>query len=267
MSDKNKEGNWLQGIQPDSNIKIRLFCFSYAGGGASTFLRWRAHFPKHIDLCAVQQPGREDRNAETPINDLALLIAKIADAIAPHINVPYAFFGHCNGALIAFELTRELRRRGLQAPKHIFVSSFRSPDLKNSNQSLHDLPKTRFISNLKAYGGMPEEILNNEEIIDSMMPTLRADFSLHETYRYLEEERLDSPMTILGGLQDNVVRRSELQGWKDKTQKTAKVKLFPGGHFFIDTHRQFLLKAIKDELEGIIENETCPKEIKNVEII
>lgn len=252
MSDDKMARSWLQGIQPDSKVDMRLFCFSYAGGGASTYLRWRAHFPKNIDICAVQQPGREGRIAEQPISDLPTLISHIADAITPHIKIPYAFFGHCNGALVAFELARELRRRNKILPQHMFISSFRSPDLRNSKSVLHDLPQSKFIAHLKTYGGMPEEILNNEHMMDSLMHTLRADFSLHENYEYHEEESLDCPLTILGGLQDSIVTRKELVGWRDKTLKSAKINIFPGGHFFIDTHRKFLLKMINDELASII---------------
>ncbi len=243
---------WLKGIQPDSKVTMRLFCFSYAGGGASTYLRWRPHITNSIDICALQPPGREDRISEQPISDLSTLISHIADVITPHTKIPYAFFGHCNGALVSFELAREMRRRNIMPPQHMFVSSFRSPGRRNTNRVLHDLPQSTFLDHLRAYGGMPEEILNNDQLMDSLMPTIRADFSLHENYAYREEKSLDCPFTILGGLQDSIVNRKELSGWRDKTRNSAKISMFPGGHFFIDTHREYLLKMINDELLSIV---------------
>lgn len=251
MSHNRNAEAWFKGLQLDSDVALRLFCFSYAGGGASTYLRWRPHFPKYVDICAVQPPGREDRISETPINDIPTLVKAIADAITPFVRIPFAFFGHCNGALIAFELARELRRRQNVLPKHMFVSSFRSPELTNSNRVLHSLPRSEFVTHLKTYGGMPEEILGNDNIVTSLMPTLRADFQLHENYEYIEEEKLDCPITIFGGLQDKIVTRKELSGWRNKTSTSSIVKLFPGGHFFLDTHRKYLLKVINNELKNI----------------
>ena len=247
----NKITPWLHGMQKDSDVDFRLFCFSYAGGGASTYLRWRAHISKSTDICAVQPPGREGRISESPISDLKILISNIADVITPHTNIPYAFFGHCNGALISYELFRELRRRGVTLPEHMFISSFRSPERVNINKVLNDLPESEFLSLLRTYGGIPDSILNDKEIIQSLMPTLRADFSLHENYRYTEEEKINCPLTIYGGLKDNIVPRKELVGWRDMTSAGAKIKLFPGGHFFIDSHTKSVVKSINSELQSM----------------
>ncbi len=246
--------SWLKGIQPDSKVTMRVFCFSYAGGGASTYLRWRPHIANHIDICAVQPPGREDRIAEKPISDLSILVSNIADVITPHIKIPYAFFGHCNGALVAFKLAREMRRRKEMLPQYMFVSNFRAPGLKNASRVLRDLPQSELISHLMTYGGIPKEILRNEQLLALLIPTIHADFSLLENYEYCEDVSLDCPLTIFGGLRDNIVSRKELSGWRDKTINSAKINLFPGGHFFIDTYRKYLLKVINDGLVEITEN-------------
>jgi len=255
MTNSEKSNLWLKGLDMDKSTKLRIFCFPYAGAGAAAFRQWQDHFADNINVCALQMPGREDRVGEAPYTLLSDLVCDIADVICPLLGTPFVFFGHCNGALISFELARELSRRDLSMPEHMFVSGFRAPDLVNPNPLVHQMEANDLICELKRYEGLPTEVLYDEHIMSSLIPTLRADFSLQESYQYRDQQKLNCPMTIFGGLHDNVVARKQLMGWRSITQQQSSIRIFTGGHMFINTQRQILLQAIDNELSQILESE------------
>ena len=227
---------------------LRLFCFPYAGGGASVFRLWRVELSEVAEVCPVQLPGREARLSEPPLSHAAALVARLADGLAPFMDRPFAFFGHSVGALLAFELARELRRRRQRGPIHLFASAFRSPDRPNPNPPLHALPVADFLRELRAYDGTPQEVLDNALLMELLGPALRADFALHETYSYREEPALSCPLTVLGGRDDAKVSVDDLQGWQRMTAGGHEQRLFPGGHFYLHTARSELLAVVAHRL-------------------
>ena len=196
--------------------RVRLFCLPYAGGGASMFRDWPAALPRALDLRPVRLPGREDRLREPPHTSLPALVDEVAGAIGPLLDWRFALFGHSMGALVAFELAREVRRRGA-APQWLFVAGCRAPH-RLAPSGLSGLPDARFVSalNLK-YGGIPDAFLNAPELLEFFLPVVRADLSLVDSYCYQPEPPLDCPISGFGGIDDPNVGRDELRAWREHT--------------------------------------------------
>lgn len=227
---------------------LRLFCFPYAGGGATIFRTWPHGLPENLEICPVHLPGRGARSTERPFSDLRQLVRSLADDIAPYLGEPFAFFGHSMGALISFELARYLRRsRGLE-PSHLFVSGCRAPQVRNPEPPTYDLPEAEFIAELKRINGTPPEVFEYAELMQMVLPLLRADFSVCQTYSYLHEPPLSCPVTAFGGIQDRDVTREHLEGWGQQTTGRFRMNLLPGDHFFINTSQRQLLNRLGENL-------------------
>lgn len=239
--------SWLYAYRPMPQSRLRLFCFPYAGGGTALFRSWPDFLPAQIEVCPVQLPGRESRFRETPFTSLTALLEPLTQALLPYLDKPYAFFGHSMGALLSFELARALRRKYRSSPVHLFVSGFRAPQLPDTHPALHDLPRKEFIQELGRLQGTPEEVLNNADLLELIIPLLRADFSVCETYVYHSEEPLLCPISAFGGLEDHEVAPESLSAWQKQTYLTFKTHFLPGNHFFIQTAQQQLLTLLAED--------------------
>lgn len=239
---------WIVRYRPDAQARMRLFCFSYAGGGASVFRSWPDLLPPEVEVCGVQLPGHEHRLGEPAYTRLAPLVQALADAISPYLDRPFAFFGHSMGALVSFELTRQLRRTSDRHPVCLYLGAYRAPHLPNPNVKISQLPLEVFKVILRA-DGTPERILQNEELMQAMLPTLRADFELCETYEYKEEPPLRCPFALFGGSEDVRISAADLEAWRIHSNETCSLSLLPGSHFFLHSAQNLLLAAISRELE------------------
>lgn len=243
---------WTVLASRNPSARLRLFCFPYAGGGASIYAQWHRLLPPDVEVVAVQPPGRENRLMETPYADLLELAAKMHTELLPHFDRPFAFYGHSNGALMAFEVARALRRAGQRLPLRLLVGGRPAPHLPPREVPIHALPHDEFLAELRKLAGTPEEILQNAEIMELMMPLLRADFSLGETYRHLPEPPLPVPITAFGGVLDEEVSEEEVRGWGEHTSAKFRQVMLPGNHFFIHGNREQLLREITAELRGAL---------------
>lgn len=212
------------------------------------FRDWKEHLPEWIEVCAILLPGREDRLREPPIDNLANLIAQLAAAIRPHLDKPFAFFGHSMGAIVAFELARKLRADRVPNPAMLFLSGCGAPGAKTQRQPIHQLPDDAFIRELHRLQGTPEKVLRNQELMQLLMPALRADFALIERYEYANQSPLDCPIYAFGGREDVDVSEAALSGWRRETRSMFQTKFFPGDHFFLHSARPALLGAIREDL-------------------
>ncbi len=234
---------------------LRLFCFPYAGGGASLYRAWAELLPYNIDLRIVQLPGRENRLAEPPLTSVSTVVAEVASIMRPLLDRPFAFFGHSMGALLAFEVARALREREDLEPIQLFVSAFRAPQLPVQERPLmHNLDDAAFIDQLRRLNGTPPEVLQNSELLCLVLPTLRADMQICETYRYLAGAPLSCPISTFGGIQDHEVSRADLEGWREQTTASFVMRTLPGDHFFITSARPLLLQALTLDLTRLCQN-------------
>jgi medium-chain acyl-[acyl-carrier-protein] hydrolase len=215
--------------------KIRLYCFPFAGGAASVFRQWQPMVPAHVELRACQFPGRHDRMNEPAYTDATRLACQLADDLATEGDErPFAFFGHSMGGLIAFELARELLRRSARLPTVLAVSGRSAPQLAAHRTRLHLLPAEVLLDSLTAVGGMPREVRAVPELVELLLPTLRADLKLAETYRWTSDPSpLPCPIVVFGGAQDPLVESSGLGAWQDCSAEPVSVRIFPGDHFYL----------------------------------
>ncbi len=236
---------WFAYFQPNQAARLKLFCLPYAGGSASMFRLWPRSLPTSVEVIPVQYPGRESRIMEKPFDQVDLLVEALLTAIRPHLeDKPFAFFGHSLGGLTSFVLTRRLRQAGAPMPFHLFISGFRAPQLPDPNPPIYHLSDADFLNELRRLNGTPEAVLENKELIQLLLPTLRADFAAAETYQYTEEAPLGLPISAFGGLADPDVTEADVAAWQLQTSHQFRALMFPGDHFFLHSAKDVLLAAI-----------------------
>lgn len=240
---------WLSVFKPNPRASMRLFCFPYAGGTALIYRRWAQQVPSHMEVIAIQLPGRATRMHDPLVTKLTDLIEPLARAIEPFVNEPFAFFGHSMGALIAFEVARFFQREGWPLPLHMFVSGRSAPQLNREHAPLYNLPKNELLEEVQQLEGTPPEVLDNPELMELMLPILRADFSICDTYEYTEGAPLACPITALGGLQDHDISRRDVEAWREQTSDTFTLRMFAGNHFFIHSNETLLLNLLATQLD------------------
>jgi medium-chain acyl-[acyl-carrier-protein] hydrolase len=244
-----KPVGWVLRLRPDGVTRLRLFCFPYAGGAAGVYRSWPDDLPSDVEVCAVRLPGREARLSERPFETAERLVAEAADALAPLLDAPFAFFGHSMGALVAFELARELRRRGGPEPVRLVVSGARAPHRPNPDPPVRHLPDREFLEEVRVrYDGIPGAVLAHQELLDLLTPCLRADFTLVETYSYSVEAPLACPISCFGGHGDVRVSPEDLDAWGAQTSATFSLRMFEGGHFFLQSAEARVRQAVREEL-------------------
>jgi medium-chain acyl-[acyl-carrier-protein] hydrolase len=156
------------------------------------------------------------------------------------------------GGLVSFELARALRRQHGQGPVHLFVSGRGAPQIPSEEPPLHALPEPEFINELRRLNGTPGEVLEHEELMQLLLPILRADFAVCETYHYEPAPPLDCPITAFGGLQDEDVTLAQIAAWREQTRAAFSAHLLPGDHFFLHTAQSLLLQILSQELNQLL---------------
>ncbi len=236
--------------KPNSQANLRLLCFPYAGGSTLSFRTWSNSLPTTVEVCPIELPGRGTQISSVPFTQLEPLVQAIAQALLPHLNKPFAFFGHSMGALISFELARLLRKQNEREPLHLFVSGRRAPQIPSQEPPIHTLPEPAFLDKLRRLNGTPKAVLENVELMQMLLPTLRADFAVIETYVYATESPLNCPITAFGGLQDVEVNFDDLQAWRRQTNASFSLQMLPGDHFFLHSAQAMLLQSLAQQLQA-----------------
>ncbi len=166
--------------------------------------------------------------------------------------IPFAFFGHSLGALVSFELARQLRKQGCLGPQLLLVSSHRAPHIPDRDSHIYALPDSAFIEQLRRFNGTPESALQDQELMKLLLPLLRADLEIYETYTYTCEAPLDCTISALGGLDDWRVTREDLAAWKEQASGDFSLRMFAGDHFFLQTAPEAVLQAISQDLRRLL---------------
>ncbi len=229
--------------------RCRLFCFPYAGGASAIYRGWGELLPATIEVVAIELPGRASRFREPPCRRVEDVVAGAGPAMAPLLDRPFVLFGHSLGALVVFELARWLRREGMPAPRRLIASARGAPHLLDEKEPMTGLPDEDFVSRLRELNGTPEEALQHPELMRMLLPTLRADFEMVESYRVAPEAPLALPLSAWGGLADLEVSREDLEAWRSYTSGPFGVRMFPGDHFYLNHQRSTVLTAIAQDLE------------------
>lgn len=236
---------------------LRVFLFPFAGGDVNAYYNWNRYLPLGIELVYTKLPGRGMLFNEPAFNSIEPLVYHLCKAIKPFTSTPFVFFGHSMGALIAFELCLELRRQNLNQPQCLFLSALKAPQLMNQNvKQIHQLPDDELMQEIAKLGGIPKELLVDKELLEILLPTLRADMCLCETYKYRETEPLTIPLVIFGGSCDPLVSKEELEAWQTQSNNKVIINTYRGGHFYFMDGLQPFLNDFSHYLQMIQSNLT-----------
>lgn len=261
MKDSPSPAQWVRVAHPRTQAKLRLFCLSYGGGEASLFARWPRALPpdvqEQVELCAIELPGRAHRIYERPLYcNMSTLIEALVPptlALSPlyrYLDKPFAFFGVDLGGLISFELVRRLASVHQLTAAALCVAATRAPHLPASFhlKREQDLTDGCLLEHLRTSGGIPEELLINDQLMKFLWPKLHADSLLSATYRYVPGPPLSCPVTALGGKADPLVSPTDIAAWQTHTTGTFRFRLFDGGHFFVRDTTETTRKQILNDL-------------------
>jgi medium-chain acyl-[acyl-carrier-protein] hydrolase len=244
--------DWVVYPKPRPDAKLRLFCFPYAGVGASAFRGWADHADPTIEVCPIQTPGRENRLREQSISSMTELVPRVVEAVCPLLDVPYALYGHSLGARVALETARAVRKAGLRGPAHLFVGACGAPQLGWHHPSMRELTDRELLTEIhNRYGGTPSQIIEDPELWPFVVPALRADVTVLETYRYQPEPALTCPITAFYGIRDGMVTSASVGEWRHQTVGAFRCEEIDGNHFFTQPARQRLLEAIATVVEPL----------------
>lgn len=236
---------WFVCPQINPGAEARLFLFPYAGGGPAVFNQLVSGIPGAMEAWIAHYPGRGSRHAEAPIKQISTLAESLLLAMQPLFDKPFVFLGHSLGGLVAFELARHLRRNGLPQPQILFVSACGAPHLSDPQPPIYALPDGEFLQSVQRLNGIPSELLDQPELMQLLLPVVRADFEAIENYVHLPGELpLAVPIVAFGGLDDPRVSREHLEGWSLHTSSGFSSQYFPGDHFFLNTAREAVIAAM-----------------------
>ncbi|WEO93653.1 alpha/beta fold hydrolase [Streptomyces sp. FXJ1.172] len=239
---------WLRRFEPADNAGSRLVCFPHAGGSAAFYLPMARALAPAVDVLAVQYPGRQDRRAEPCIDDIPSLADHVARALAGSLDRPLALFGHSMGALIAFEVARRLQRDRPGQPAHLFVSGRRAPT-RYHEETYHLLDDDGIVAEIRSRGGTEARVLEDKELLEMVLPTIRGDYRAVGRYRYVAGDPLRCPVTAIVGDRDQQASVEEVMDWEKQAPEGGfEFKLFPGGHFFLVKEIAEVLAVVSDRI-------------------
>lgn len=236
MTDIQQSRLWFPFGDGSTDAGTRMFCLPFAGGGASNFAAWRKLLPE-VGVAPVQYPGHETRIDEAPVQSMDQMVRQLADAIAPRLDRPYVLFGYSMGAKLAFALIKRLAACGLPQPDCLIVAAHRPPDRTSNAAKAVGLPDAEFKDVLRAYGGMPEELLDDQDFCEMALPVMRADFAL--AVQAVDLAPVDCPIIAYAGTQDTAASAVDMAEWQRFTTGEFRLREFAGGHFFFRSASDF----------------------------
>lgn len=237
-----RTGTWWVSYR-DGNPLVRVLCLPYAGAGAAAYCRWQLSLPDDVVVVGARLPGRESRLAERYMSDMDALVEALARAAAPLLDRPFILFGHSMGALLAYELAHRLRVAYQTEPTFLVVSGH-SPPHRATPTLVSALSDDALVSALRCLGGTPPEILANPEFLALLLPVLRADLRLCESYVYRRRPKLTRPVYAFVGQDDTLVEKSAVLAWGEHTSGAFRLQEFSGGHFYFREAPGDLLASI-----------------------
>jgi medium-chain acyl-[acyl-carrier-protein] hydrolase len=246
--------SWFTRAPVTGDVRLRLLCFPYAGGSATVFRGWERSVPDGVEVLSARLPGRADRWREEPFTDLDLLVAALAGPTSEYIDEPFAFFGHSMGALISFELARRLRRDHGCEPTHLFVASCNPPLADVPMPVLATLDDEKLRAKLVDLG-LADEVLAEEELMDALLPLVRADLHIADGYVDRDGKPLNCPMTAFHGRRDPMVSESDMASWAEGTTGPFTLRQVQSAHLFDEQGWQDVLTVMSDALDSALRKE------------
>jgi medium-chain acyl-[acyl-carrier-protein] hydrolase len=230
---------------------IRLFCIPHAGGGPSVFRGWKEQLGPEVEATIIHLPGRESRFRDVPYLRMEVLVSDLADAIVPSLvdGQRFAFFGNSLGGLIAFETLHQIQRRTGAMATHLFISATGAPHLPPPLPPMGHLSDRELVWAVsERYGGIPAPVLDDEEFLAAILPTLRADIGILEAYQRSGPKPLSCPITAFGGLRDRTVPVSHIEAWREQTDSSFTRTLLDEEHLYLQSARETLTTQVRETL-------------------
>jgi medium-chain acyl-[acyl-carrier-protein] hydrolase len=248
---------WLGPVsRPDHGSRLRLFCFPYAGGGTAAYRGFSAALAGEAEVCPVRLPGREMRLRDQAIRSFPAMIDALEVALGGYASEPYALFGHSMGASLAYELAVRMAERGRPLPRHIFASGRHAPHLMRDvlSQPVDELSDAELVRDLASVSAANGEVLRDADLAGLMLPILRADFALCQSYRPVNRPALPVPITALCGTADASVGRSDLEEWRQHTTAAFSLHMIPGDHLFLVSAAPQVCGVVLGKLRGLADS-------------
>jgi|SRR5271165_5651679 len=243
---------WLPSVRSQPQAQSRLFCLPYAGIGATVYSHWQRQLPASVEVVAIHLPGRDERLRESSFRRLDPLLDALAEVLEQCLDLPYAFYGHSLGGLIAYYLTQRFVRTGEKLPAHLFIGASRAPHLPNPHPPIHTLPRVQLAEHVgRRYGEIPPAILADRELMDIVIPIIQADMELLETVQYRPAEPLAVPISAFAGETDREIAFAEVAAWREHTRSRFSCEPLPGDHFFLKSCASSLLSRVGQEMRAI----------------
>jgi medium-chain acyl-[acyl-carrier-protein] hydrolase len=235
--------------RPKTEPRCRLFCFPYAGAGAAIFRLWPSHLPEDVEVVSVHPAGRAHRLREPSLTRVEAMVEMAFESFRYLLDRPFAVFGHSLGAVVGAEFVRVASAKGMEAA-HLFVSS--RPPIRQEIDQLHKLADLDFISAMNdRYQGIPKEILADQDLVELLLPALRADIEALETFVHTGRATLGCPISVYGGAADPTVSLADLQAWNNEASAPCDIRLFAGDHFYINREAKALLADVSAILDQV----------------
>lgn len=230
-------------INPVKTPSFRIFCFPFAGGNINTYFSWKDKFADDVELVLIQPPGRGSRIMEKPHDSMQSYINELLERTNYFTHVPYILFGHSLGARVAYELACQLISNDCPAPHSLVVSGSRAPHINNASATTFDLPDDEFIELIIKLNGTPTEVAQNKEMMSLVLPLLRADFKIAETY-VAKKLVMPLPVVVFSGNNDSSINIDAVEAWRELSEFDVQIDVLPGDHFFINEHTDTITKRI-----------------------
>jgi len=225
---------WVKLYHPRPAACVRLVCFPHAGGAASYYAPMSGALRPHIELAAIQYPGRQDRGREQRVEDITALADQAFDALRRWRDRPLTFFGHSMGAIVAYEVARRFAESGTEVPQMLFVSARREPS-RRWNHHVHLLDDAGLVAELRRVAGPDQRWLYHEKLLAAVLPTVRSDYKAIESYSWSPGPPLNCSITGLVGDNDPYTTADEVAAWEGYCTGEFELKVVPGGHFYLET--------------------------------
>jgi surfactin synthase thioesterase subunit len=244
---------WIRRYHPSPDSRVRLVCFPHAGGSASFYFPVSAALTPGVEVHAVQYPGRQDRRAEQPVESISALADAVTEVVRPLTDRPLAFFGHSLGAILGYEVALRLEAAGAPPLVRFFASGRRAPS-RYRPETVSDRDDQAILAELRLLSGTNGDVLGDPELVQMILPAVRSDFLAIERYRHTSGQRLSCPVVSLIGDVDPRVDEDEARAWAAHTTGGYRLRVFPGGHFYLVDQAASVIQEVSTELSAALKS-------------
>jgi pyochelin biosynthetic protein PchC len=245
------DDRWIRRFVQAPEAASRLVCLPHAGGSASYYLPVAKALAPKVEVLALQYPGRQDRRNEPGLVSVTDLADGVASALRSWTDKPLTIFGHSMGASIGFELACRLEDSGTK-PTALFASARRAPSRSRDDEQTYLLDDAGLTAQVKALGGAGSHLLDDNDILQMVLPSIRSDYQAAETYRWTQGPNLTCPVFAFVGDRDPKATVDEALAWGEHTSGEFGLRVFEGDHFYLDKHVPEVIAAISAHIDQAV---------------